>query len=255
MYIGGLTKIFYVAIGASIFMSATGNAADSATSTTDMLGEDSWAFKFTPSYYATTHQTDAVDLNLRSKEGPHALWLGYYRQGDEFEQARSGYEYTAQPLPWVQIVPSLQIATRGFFGGSINAQVGESIYGLLGFGRTNRRDYYNLNFDPNDSVLLGAGTTLLPKSSVSLFSVKDDRLHTEQVVNHLVWRLTPDENQRWTVDISKKRGRASADDEAVSGNGLSITYDYRDVFARLAWDKKVNFTMDNQMRMSLGFRF
>jgi hypothetical protein len=95
----------------------------------------------------------------------------------------------------------------------------------------------------------------LPKSNISLFSIKDDRLHTGQVVNHLVWRITPDDQQRWTVDLSKKHGRATEDEEAVSGNAVSVTYDYRDVFVRLARDKKVNFTAENQTRISLGLRF
>lgn len=76
---------------------------------------DAWNYKLTPSYYATSHQKDAFDLNLRANRGPHAIWLGYYRRGGEFEQARTGYEYTAQ-LPFGQLVPSLQLATHGFVG-------------------------------------------------------------------------------------------------------------------------------------------
>lgn len=221
---------------------------------TEAGADQAWAFKLTPSYYATTHQKDATDLNLRANHGPHAVWLGYYRRGGEFEQTRTGYEYTAQ-LPFGQVIPSLQLATHGFAGGSINAQIGDQVYGLLGFGRTNARDYYNLNFDPNDSVTYGIGTRLLPNTNVSLFTVKDNRLHTDQVITHLVWRVAPDEHQRWTVDLSGKHGRPNAGDEAVSGNALSVTYDYRNVFFRTAWDRKVNFTAEDQTRLSLGLRF
>lgn len=215
---------------------------------------EAWSFKLTPSYYATTHQPDATDLNLRANQGPHAVWLGYYQRGGEFAQTRTGYEYTAQ-LPFGLLVPSLQLASHGFAGGAVNAQIGDQVYGLLGYGRTNARDYYNLNFDPNDSVVYGLGTRLFPKSTVSLFTVRDNRLHTGQEVTHLIWRTTPDERQRWTVDFSSKHGRATPDDEAVSGQALSLTYDYRDVFIRLARDKKVNFTNDDQTRFSLGVRF
>ncbi len=215
---------------------------------------DAWTFKFTPSYYVTTHVKDASDLNLRANHGPHVIWLGYYRRDGEFEQTRTGYEYTGQ-IPYGQLVSSLQLATHGFAGGSINAQIGESIYALLGFGRTNTRDYYNLNFDPNDSVVYGLGTNLLPKSNLSLFTVKDDRLNTGQIITHAVWRLSPDDHQRWTVDLSSKRGRATATDELVSGNALTVTYDFRDVFFRLAQDRKVNFTTEDQTRLSVGFRF
>jgi hypothetical protein len=213
-----------------------------------------WSFKLTPSYYVTTHVKDAADLNLRAHHGAHAIWLGYYQRGNEFEQVRTGYEYTVQ-MPFGQLVPSLQLASRGFVGGSVNAQVGDSIYALLGYGRTNVRDYYNLNFDPNDSFVYGLGTSLLPKSNVSLFTVKDNRLHTGQIVTHLVWRITPDKDSRWTVDLSSKQGRASPEDEVVSGSSLSIGYDYLDVFIRLAKDRKVNFTIEDQTRVTVGLRY
>ncbi len=233
------------------WLGISGAYADTAS---EAVAADAWEFKLTPSYYVTTHQKDAIDLNLRANHGPHAIWLGYYRQGSEFEQTRTGYEYTAKTT-FVQLVPSLQLASRGFVGGSINAQIGDSIYALLGFGRTNTRDYYNLNFDPNDSVLYGFGTTLLPKSNLSLFTVKDNRLHTDQVITHAVWRMSQDDDQRWTVDVSSKHGRATAIDESVSGMALSVTYDDRDIFFRLARDKKVNFTTVDQTRFSVGLRF
>jgi hypothetical protein len=191
---------------------------------------------------------------VRANHGPHAIWLGYYRRDNEFDQTRAGYEYTAQ-IPHGQLVPSLQLASHGFAGGSINAQIGDSIFALLGYGRTNTKDYYNLNFDPNDAVSFGLGTSLLPKSNLSLFTVKDNRLHTGQVVTHAVWRLSSDDSQRWTVDFSSKHGRATAIDESVSGNALSVTYDFRDVFFRLAVERKVNFTIEDQKRLSVGLRF
>ncbi|MGE5621468.1 MAG: hypothetical protein ACM3VY_00430 [Candidatus Bathyarchaeota archaeon] len=215
---------------------------------------EGWAFKLTPSYYLTSNEPEATDLNLRANHGGHALWLGHYRRSSEFEQTRAGYEYTAQ-APWGQLVPSLQVATHGFVGGSVNALVGDDIYGILGFGRTNARDYYNLNFDPNDSVAYGVGTRLVPRSNISLFTVKDNRLHTGQMVTHGVWRFLPDERQRWTVDLSAKHGRPSADADSVSGTAASLTYDYGNVFVRLARDRKVNFSNDDQTRVSLGARF
>lgn len=233
---------------------ASADAARPGEEAATATGGSAWAFKLTPSYYVTSHEHDATDVNLRANYGPHATWIGYYRRGGEFEQTRTGYEYTAV-MPFGQIVPSLQLATHGFVGGSINAQIGGDVYALLGFGRTNTRDYYNLNFDPNDSVVYGLGTKLLPKTNLSLFTVKDNRLHTGQMVTHLVWRFWPADGQRWTVDWSAKHGRASADDPSVSGQALSVTWDYRDWFLRLARDNKVNFTQDDQTRFSLGLRF
>ena len=219
-----------------------------------VAAHDAWAFKLTPSYYVTSGLADAIDLNLRGSLGAHAFWLAHYRRAAEFEQTRIGYEYTAH-LPVGQLIPSLQLASHGFAGASLNAQIGDSVYALLGLGRTNLRDYYNLNFDPNDSLVVGLGTRLLPKSNVSLYTVRDNRLATGQKVIHLVWRYTPDDQQRWTVDLSARHGRPSADAEAVSGHALSLTYDYRNVFVRLARDRRVNFTDADQTRMSIGLRF
>jgi hypothetical protein len=245
-----------IAVGAcGILLCATRVHADpSPPGETEEILAETFTFKFTPSYYYTTSQPGAYDLNLRAHYGPHAAWLGYYQQNHEFEQARTGYEYTMQ-IPFVQVVPSLQVATHGFVGGSINAQVGDSIFAILGFGRTNLHEYYNLNFDPNDAITYGVGTSLLPKSTLSLFAIKDDRLDTGQIVTHLVWRLLVGDHQRWTIDLLNKHGSPTAGEPSVSGHGLTVTYDNSDVFVRLALDQKVNFSPDNQTRVSVGLWF
>lgn len=220
----------------------------------EAVGENAWAFKLTPSYYATSNQAAATDTNLRASYGPHAIWLGYYRRGGEFEQTRTGYEFTFE-MPFGKLVPSLQLASHGFAGGSLNLEAGDRIFVLLGQGRTNARDYYNLNFDPNDSVVYGLGTRLLPRTALSVFSVKDNRLHTGQVVTHVLLRYQADDRERLTLDVSSKHGRPGADEASVSGDAVSLTYDYRSFFVRLARDRKVNFTADDQTRISLGLRF
>ena len=251
----GSLKNIVTALVYAALLAISGVYADTSTVVeTAVLAGEAWAFKFTPSYYVTTNQKDAADLNLRAHYGSHAFWLGHYQRDSEFAQTRTGYEYTAQ-FPYLQIVPSVQLATHDFAGGSINAQIGDTVYVLLGYGLTNAQDYYNLNFDPNDSVMYGLGTSLLPKSTFSLFSIRDNRLNTDQTVIHAVWRLLPDEHQRWTLDISGKHGRATPDDESVSGYAASVTYDNRDFFFRLAQDSKVNFSNDDQTRLTVGLRF
>ena len=149
MLISNLKNIIRMCVYGAL-LSIGGVYADAPTQNdADTAADRAWNFKFTPSYYVTTHTKDATDLNLRANNGAHAVWLGYYQRDSEFEQTRTGYEYTAQ-VPFGQLVPSLQLASRGFAGGAINAQIGDSVYALLGYGRTNARDYYNLNFDPND---------------------------------------------------------------------------------------------------------
>lgn len=221
----------------------------------DVAGSgEAWSFKLTPSYYSTSNQPAATDLNLRANNGPHAVWLGYYRRGSEFEQTRTGYEFTLE-ADYAKLVPSLQLASHGFAGMAANLEIGTSVYALLGYGRTNARDYYNLNFDPNDSVLYGIGTRLTPAANLSLYTVKDNRLHTGQTVTHLVARFLLADRQRLTLDLFGKNGREREDAPKVSGRGLSVTYDYHHVFVRVARDCKVNFSADNQSRISLGMRF
>lgn len=220
-----------------------------------VLNDDKvWAFKLTPSYYSTTHQPSAFDLNLRANQGPHAVWLGYYQRGNEFDQLRTGYELTLES-EYGRLVPSLQLASHDFAGGALNLEVGHAVYILLGYGRTNAKDYYNLNFDPNDSVTYGIGTRLLPQANLSAYTVKDNRLHTEQAITHLVARIELDEGKRLTVDRFEKHGRETADDPKVSGRGLALTYDFPHFFVRVARDRKVNFSNDNQNRIAFGVRF
>ena len=131
--------------------------------------------------------TPAYDLNLRGNLGAQTAWIGFYQRSNEFQQLRLGYENTLE-LPFGRVTPSMQYATRGFLGGSLTGEIGERYFALAGFGRTNLKDYFNLNFDPNDMVLLGFGTRALPNTSLSLFQIRDDRLGTGQRISHLVAR-------------------------------------------------------------------
>jgi hypothetical protein len=212
-------------------------------------------YKLTPSYYRTSHQADAYDINLRGNLGSHTAWVGYYRQAADFEQLRVGYEY-ALALPFGRFTPSFQYASRGFLGGSVTLEVGERWFGLLGMGRTNLKDYFNLNFDPNDSILVGGGTRVLPKTTLTAYQIRDDRLNTGQRVTHVIARVKPTEGTRWTVDVFHREGRFSAEDEVVvRGTGVSVTYDYERYFLRVASDPHVNFTREHMLRVAAGLRF
>jgi hypothetical protein len=213
------------------------------------------AYKLTPSYYSTTNQPGAYDVNLRASLAAHTAWIGFYRQSTEFQQLRLGYEDTLA-LPFGRLTPSLQYATRGFLGGSVNAEIGERWFALLGVGRTNLKDYFNLNFDPNDAVLIGAGTRALPNTTLSVFQIRDDRLGTGQRVLHVVARIKPTERTRWTFDAFYKEGRLSSEDDVrVHGTGLAVTYDYDRYFVRVAADPHVNFTREHMVRAAVGLHF
>jgi hypothetical protein len=221
---------------------------------TQSTPQEDVTYKFTPTYYRTTNVTPAFDLNLRGNRGVHTAWIGYYQRSDEFQQLRLGYENSVE-LPFGRVVPSLQYATRGFLGGGVTAEIGERYFALAGFGRTNLKDYYNLNFDPNDMVLFGAGTRALPNTTLSVFQIRDDRLGTGQRVTHLVARIKTGDKSRWTVDVFHKEGRPDPSGELVRGTGVTLTWDYGRYFARVASDPHVNFSDNHMVRLALGLRF
>lgn len=220
----------------------------------DADAEPTWAFKLTPSLYATQNEANAVDVNLRGNLGNQTTWIGQYVRGNDFQQTRWGYEYSAD-FSWGQIVPSVQLASKGFVGTSVNFQIGGPTYLITGLGRTNLKEYYNLTFDPNDSYVIGFGTKAIKNHTLNLFSVKDNRLNTGQIVTHGTWRWKIDDAQRLVIDVSRKSGRLTQYSDPIKGNGISISYDHGNQFVKWAKEQKVNFTDNNQQRISAGLRF
>jgi len=219
-----------------------------------------WSYKLTPSYYSNSNQHAAWDANLRGNYGQHTVWMGHYVQGsdvhtEKFQQTRAGYE-NAMAMPFGVLVPSLQVASSGFVGGSLTAQIGHTdAYALLGLGRTNLNTYYNLNFDPNDAVTIGYAKRLPDRSMLTVYYVWDDRLATSQKVAHLVWRKELKDAQRLTIDLAAKEGRPEVGQPLVHGHMVSIGYDYGQLFFKLAIDRKVNFSDTDQVRSVVGLRF
>jgi hypothetical protein len=213
-------------------------------------------YKLTPTYYWTTDEPGAADVNLRGSLGPHTAWVGYYQQTSVFRQARAGYEYGYE-LPFGKVVLGAQAASQGFLGGAIAAELGRGpVFGVLGWGRTNLKPYFNLNFDPNDAVLFGAGWRHGEDVQVVLYQVRDDRLGTGQRVTHLVARARPGGRTRWTVDVFHRSGYSAPEDgEWISSTGVAVTFDWDRWFARIAWDPNVNFTPSDMLRAALGVRF
>ena len=218
------------------------------------------AWKLTPSVYHETASRSAVDLNLRGNRENDTFWIGQYRRGAEFQQTRAGYERQFA-VPMGRVIASGQYASQGFWGGSVTLEASAAAMGpyvgLLGLGRTNRKPYYNLNFDPNDSVLIGAGWRPDEDTVLTLFYVYDDRLGTGQRVTHLVLRRKTGPRSRWTFDVFKRAGRSDADPESewFKANGIALTYDREPWFIRLAWDPKVNYPNSDMTRLAIGVRF
>lgn len=215
------------------------------------------AWKATVSRYRDTAQGWATDVNLRGNTERYTFWLGDYKAPDGFQQLRAGLE-SGMPLgAWGKLVGSLQMASGGFAGGSLTwdgrAESGPGWAPMVGIGRTNVRPYVNLNFDPNDSVLLGLTHTRPTGAVVMAFQIRDDRLGTGQRVTHLVWR-GPVAGRRLTLDAFARSGAAERGEPVFRGHGLTGTLDLGPGFIRLGWDGHANYSAAHVLRLSLGTR-
>lgn len=195
---------------------------------------------------------DGRDVNLRWRGDDSDAWLGTYHDKMFGTQTRAGADTVIDVTKYVQVQPSLQAATHGFVGGSINVQVGGAWYGLAGIGRTDARPYFNLNFDPNDALTFGLGHQAAGGFSVLGFLVADNRFHTGQRDWHMNIQI-PHGDGHATVDVLRKSGLSDAG--PVHGWGFTANYDWPRWFLRLAYDPYQNFSAEKAWRFATGVRF
>ena len=217
----------------------------------DVGGATDLAWKLTAGKYFYSGYS-GTDVNLRWRRQDTDAWLGAYQDAQFGSQVRAGADTSIHLGPAMQLQPSIQIAGGGFVGGSLTLQAGDAWFVFGGIGRTNLKPYFNLNFDPNDAVTVGAGHHTVGDDQYSVFLVEDDRLHTRQQDWHATARVhwTP---VRLTIDVLRKTGLSDAG--RISGWGLSTTVDFPTVFLRLARDPYQNFSAQSAWRFSVGARF
>ena len=208
-------------------------------------------WKFTVGEYAYSTYLGA-DANLRWRRDGTDAWVGVYRDKDFGTQARMGSDTVIQVAKYLQLQPSLQVATRGFVGGSLNVQVGDAWYALAGLGRTDAKSYFNLNFDPNDALTLGAGHQAADGMAFVLFVVADNRFHTGQRDWHLNARV-PHGDGHVTLDLLRKSGLS--DVGMIRAWGFSAGYDWPRWFLRATYDPYQNFSAQSAWRFASGVRF
>jgi hypothetical protein len=229
-------------------------AADPANGPGVPPGPVRYDYKLTAGYY-DFRGFAGQDVNLRRRRDDTSVWVGWYRDPVFGAQGRVGWDTSVQPFPGVALAlqPSVQLASRDFVGGSLNAQIGTAWYALVGIGRTDLRPYVNLNFDPNDAITLGAGHQSDDGPSYGVLWVADDRLGTKQRHLHGTWRLPLTGDERLTVDILRKQGLG--DTGYVRAWGGTATYEFPRWFVRTAYDPKQNFSRYDVIRLSAGIRF
>jgi hypothetical protein len=195
---------------------------------------------------------DGTDVNLRWRANDTSAWLGVYSDRVFGTQTRAGADTSVQITTYLQLQPSLQVATQGFVGGSVNLQAGAVWYGILGVGRTDTRPYFNLNFDPNDSLTLGAGQHQEGGPTYLLFVVADDRFHTGQRDWHANVQI-PFGDSHATLDLLRKSGLS--DVGPITAWGFSANWDWPRWFLRVAYDPYQNFSAQDAWRFASGIRF
>ncbi len=238
-------------------LAATSACADDADAAADKI-----QYKLILSDYSASG-INAKDVNLRAKfginpSGEQAVWLAYYEERpSHFQQFRTGYERTDK---WerLKLVSSLQAADYGFLGVATTAEIGGSVHGILGYGRTNLKPYDNINFDPNDNITWGAGWERKEGEDVALYRVRDNRVVKGQQIDHLLVHLPLSglsEDSKFTVDLFSKSGTRDDEGKSINATGMALACECGKYFVRVAYDPKVNFTQSYMTRLSLGIYF
>lgn len=210
------------------------------------------SFKLSIGTHRMSESGQGVDVNLRHSSDMGTTWIGYFNaSGLDARQFRAGWERAFGDA--VRITPSLQVAEGGFNGGSINVETGNSWFVGAGYGRTNLRPYYNLNFDPNDAWTLSGGYRGEDGVSYALSITQDNRENPDQRHIHAIYRTPLQNGDRLTLDVLSKRGLVNG--AMIQRTGLTATYDWPRYFVRLAFDPNTNFTTDDVVRLTVGMRF
>lgn len=226
-----------------------------ALSAATAVAADDPAFKFTLGSYHQSNGENSLDANLRWQNNAHTVWLGSYLTSNSFRQYRAGYEHNTKSENLRSTV-SLQLASGGFLGGSLTGEIGpDRLFAILGVGRTNLQNYFNLNFDPNDMVQWGVGTHFAEHQSLLAYRIQDNRLGTGQKVTHLIWRDVYSDRHRITLDLFYKSGELDTAQIIQGKVGFGVGYDVNAWFVKLALDPNVNFTSNRMTRISIGVRF
>jgi hypothetical protein len=208
--------------------------------------------KVTAGAYTADGQV-TTDINVRYSLHDWTGWVGWYGPQEDIRQTRAGLEYDLK-RPSLVLVPSVQIASREFVGGSVYSEIGRTLYLVAGVSRTNLKPYANLTFDPNESWQLGAGVHFGMADSVAAFTIWDNRLDTGQQNSHVILRHYLPRERRLTVDLSYKSGHGD-DGVFVRGSAEAMEYDWHRWFVKLARDAHVNYSAATMWRAGGGVRF
>jgi hypothetical protein len=196
----------------------------------------------------------AYDLNLRRQFGSVTAWIAGFYDARTNKLIRVGAQYDYKK-GWLHLVPSLEVSTTRAMAGSLSSELGSGkTVVIAGVSRTNLRPFFDLFWDPGDSVQLGIGHKLNAYDRISAFTIFDVRLHTQQQNTHVLWRHKLNANNGITFDGVFKSGHTDSG-EYIRDAGIGVYYDRPKWFWKLYYDPHVNFTDRTMMRTGIGLKF
>lgn len=214
---------------------------------------DEFKSKLTLGIYFTSGDR-VYDLNMRHQFGPLTAWIAGFYDPKSNKLLRVGAQYDYKKA-WLHLVPTLEVSTTRAMAGSLYSELGSGkTVAIAGVSRTNLRPFFDLFWDPGDSVQLGIGHKLSSYDRISAFTIFDVRLHTQQQNTHVVWRHKLNTTNGITFDGLFKSGHTDSG-EFIHDVGIGVYYDRPRWFWKLYYDPHVNFTNRTMVRTGIGLKF
>lgn len=214
---------------------------------------DEYKSKLTLGIYFTSGAR-AYDLNLRHQFGPITAWIAGFYDPNSTKLIRVGGQYDYKKA-WLHLVPSLEVSTTRAMSGSLSSELGSGkTIAIAGVSRTNLRAFFDLFWDPSDSVQLGIAHKLSNYDRISAYTIFDVRLHTGQQNTHIIWRHKLNATNGITLDGLFKSGHTDSG-EYIRNVGIGVYYDRPKWFWKLYYDPHVNFTDRTMVRTGIGLKF
>jgi hypothetical protein len=214
---------------------------------------DEFKSKLTLGIYFTPGDR-AYDLNLRHQFGSFTAWIAGFYDPKSNKLMRVGAQYDYKKA-WFHFVPTLEVSTTKAVAGSLYSELGSGkTFAIAGVSRTNLKPFFDLFWDPGDSVQLGIGHKISSYDRISAFTIFDVRLHTQQQNTHVVWRHKLNANNGITFDGLFKSGHTDSG-EFIHRVGIGVYYDRPKWFWKLYYDPRANFSSRTMVRTGIGMKF
>jgi len=230
------------------------SAEDSKKADRDPIEKaDEYKSKLTFGVYFTPGN-QAYDLNLRHQLGPFTVWIAGFYDPQNNKLLRTGIQYDYKRA-WFHFVPTVEVSTTRAVTGSLYTELGSGkTFAIAGVSRTNLKAFFDLFWDPSESVQLGIGHKISGYDRFQAYTIFDVRLHTEQQNTHVVWRHKLNANNGITFDGVFKSGHTDSG-QFIRSVGVGVYYDRPHWFWKLYYDPYVNFANHTMVRTGIGLKF